>query len=676
MLHGVIRSATAALVFLVASAGVARANVRLPAIFSNGMVLQRSARVPVWGWAKPGEQVRVAVDGRTAEAQADANGRWRVALDLEDAGPGPFEMTVRGDNTLTIANVAVGEVWLAVGQSNMEWPVAGAIGGPEAVAASENPLVRQFSVAGGVSAVPLEQGSGKWAAASPQTTGKFSAVGYFFARRLNEELDVPVGVIHAGIGGSVVEAWTSAEALDTVPDLKAAKDRIWKELDDYDRRKASFVPDMKAWIAATGRADDRAADPATFAGPDVAADGWTPIKLPGEIAADGLPRTGIFWLRCEFDAPADLAGVFPITCRSRSVATVYLNGVVVGAAGLEQLTGAGLNLVLSKDRLPAGTARPGRNVLAIRVVQPATVEKVQCTLAGPWRIKLERGFEDPTEPAPVPPQLPPGGASIAAHLYQGMIHPLVPYGIRGAIWYQGEHNAARGYHYRTAFPLLITDWRKRWNQGDFPFYFCQLPGYGQKLPQPREAPWAELRESQTLTLSLPNTGQAVLLDLGESADIHPRNKQPAGERLARIALARDYGKKIPYSGPRYESLKIAGGKAVVTFTDVAGGLVALPLPATYDVETLKGRTAPLVRTSPGSEVEGFAVCGADKVWHWADATIEGHTVIVSSAAVSAPVAVRYAWADNPTCNLANDAGLLAAPFRTDDFPAVTASRKY
>lgn len=672
-----VRAVTAAvIVSVVAGAGVAQANIRLPAIFSDGMVLQRSARVPVWGWAKPDETVAVAIDGRTADTKADADGRWRATLDLENAGPGPFEMTVRGDNTLTIKNVAVGEVWLAVGQSNMEWPVAGAIGGPEAIAASANPLVRQFTVRGGVSAVPLEQGSGTWAAAAPGTTGKFSAVGYFFARKLNEELGVPIGVIHAGIGGSVAEAWTSAEALDTVPDLKAGKDRIWKEIADYERHKARFVPDLQAWITANGRADDRAADPATFTAAEVAADGWAPITVAGEIAAAGLPRTGIFWLRREFDLPADLGGVFPITCRSRSVATVYLNGVVVGQSGPEQLAGAGLNLVIKQDRLPPGTVRPGRNVLAIRVYQPATVEKFQCSLAGPWRIKLERGFDDPTTPAPALPKMPPGGAGVAAHLYQGMIHPLVPYGIRGAIWYQGEHNAVRGYQYRTAFPLLITDWRRRWGQGDFPFYFCQLPGYGAKTARPGPSPWAELRESQSLALALPNTGQAVTLDLGESDDIHPRNKRPAGERLARIALGRDYGKDIPWAGPRFESLAIEGGKAIVTFADVAGGLVALPLAATYDKETLKGRTAPLVRNSPGSELEGFAVCGADRVWHWADAKIAGATVIVTSTAVPAPTAVRYAWADNPTCNLANDAGLLAVPFRTDDFPAATAERKY
>lgn len=667
---------TAAVMVVLGTIGAARADVQLPAIFSDGMVLQRAARVPVWGWAKPDEQVALAIDGQTAETNADAAGRWRVALDLENAGPGPFDMMVRGGNTLTIKNVAVGEVWIAAGQSNMQFSVAGAIGGPEAVAASRNPLVRQFTVGGGVSAVPLEQGRGTWATAAPETTGAFSAVGYIFARRLNAELGVPVGVIHAGIGGSVVEAWTSAEALDTVPDLKAAKDRIWKELEDYDRLKVRFVPDLKAWIAATGRADDRAADPAAFAGPDGATDGWTPFTMPGEVSAAGLPRTGIFRLRREFDLPADLAGVFPITCRIRGVATVYLNGVMVGESGLDQLANSGLNLRLTKDRLPAGAARPGRNVLAIRVYQPAAGGTFQSTLAGPWSIKLERGFDDPTDPAPTPPQMPPGGAGVAAHLYQGMIHPLVPYGIRGVLWYQGEHNAARGYQYRTAFPLLIADWRHRWNQGDFPFYFCQLPGYGEKKAQPKEAPWAELRESQSLALELPNTAQAVLLDLGESADIHPRNKVPAGERLARIALARDYGKDIVYSGPRFESMKIADGKAVVAFTDIAGGLVALPLAATYDVETSKGRTAPLLRTSPGGDVQGFAVCGGDKVWHWADATIAGNTVIVTSPAVREPVAVRYAWADNPTCNLANDAGLLASPFRTDDFPAVTASRKY
>ena len=257
-----------------------------------------------------------------------------------------------------------------------------------------------------------------------------------------------------------------------------------------------------------------------------------------------------------------------------------------------------------------------------------------------------------------------------------MINPLIPFAINGAIWYQGEANAGRAHQYQTAFPLLIADWREQWGQGDFPFYFCQLANYMAKKSAPAESAWAELREAQSKTLRLPNTGQAVIIDIGESADIHPRNKKDVGERLARIALANDYGKSMPFSGPVFEALAIKENQAILSFRHAEGGLIAQPLGETYDVRSLTGETAPLARNSPNSELEGFAICGEDKVWVWADAKIQGDKVIVTSEKVPSPVAVRYAWADNPTCNLANAAGLPASPFRTDDFPLTTLGKSY
>jgi sialate O-acetylesterase len=261
-------------------------------------------------------------------------------------------------------------------------------------------------------------------------------------------------------------------------------------------------------------------------------------------------------------------------------------------------------------------------------------------------------------------------------LFNAMIHPLLPYAIKGVIWYQGEGNAVRSWQYRTAFPLLITDWRAQWKQGDLPFYFCQLASFEARQPQPGDNAWAELRDAQSAALKLPKTGQAVLIDIGEANDIHPRNKKDVGERLAKIALANDYGKDIPFSGPVYQSFKVDGGGIRLNFIHTDGGLVARPLPPTYDVQTLTGTTAPLGRNSPNSELEGFAICGDDRKWVWADAKIEGDTILVVSAEVPAPVAVRYAWAGNPTCNLYNGAGLPASPFRTDDFPATTRDEKW
>ncbi len=297
-----------------------------------------------------------------------------------------------------------------------------------------------------------------------------------------------------------------------------------------------------------------------------------------------------------------------------------------------------------------------------------TVSKVEYALAAPA----------PDKPAPQFPAAPSvSPENTATYLYNGMINPILSYAISGAIWYQGESNAGRAYQYRTAFPLMITDWRKHWGQGDFPFYFVQVANYQPKASAPGESGWAELREAQNMALKLPNTGQAVIIDAGESDDIHPRNKAIVGQRLARIALARDYGEKdLVYSGPTYKSMKVDGSKVRLSFDHIGGGLVAKELPATYLKKYLTNETATLVRNTPSSELEGFAVCGDDKKWSWADAKIDGNEVVVWSDKVPNPIAVRYGWADNPTCNLYNKGGLPASPFRTDDFPGVTINGKY
>ena len=277
------------------------------------------------------------------------------------------------------------------------------------------------------------------------------------------------------------------------------------------------------------------------------------------------------------------------------------------------------------------------------------------------------------EAAKDPKQQPrPFGTSTC--LFNGMINPLVPYAVAGAIWYQGEANAGRAVQYRTLFPAMISDWRTRWHQKDFPFYFCQLANFYAKDTNPVESAWAELREAQTMTLKLPQTGQAVLIDIGEESDIHPRNKQEVGRRLALVSLSKTYSLSREYSGPVYKSLSIVGAQAHVEFANAPEGLVAGVLPETYQPKSLAPETKPLVRNSPGSQVEGFTICGPDKKWYWADAAIQGSTVVLSSPQVSSPVAVRYAWGNNPTCNLYNKAQLPAVPFRTDDFPAITAKK--
>lgn len=669
------------------SAAAALADVKLPAIISDHMVLEKSVKVPIWGKADPGEEVTVTLDGQSVKATANADGKWAAALNLNDSAAGPFEMTVAGKNKLTLSDVVVGEVWVASGQSNMEWVVKNSLAADQEIAQSANPLLRQFLVKKNAASEEADDTEGTWVAASPGTTGGFSAVGYYFAKKLQSELKVPVGVIHSSWGGTASEAWTSVEGIDSIPDLKASREKLCAAVREYPGKKQAFIDGLGAWIKENGRDDKPAADAAAFAGADVSTEGWIPVKIPGVVAAKGLPEAGAVWLRKEVNLPEKTASHLPLSLPIDGFDSVYWNGKLIKQTSLQDFVGTGSVRISGPYDIPAGEVKQGKNILAIRLYEPVGPAKFTgdpqagpVSLAGEWLAKAELEFPalDPQKiaGAPQPPANPPGPPVVAGFLFNGMIHPILPYAISGVIWYQGESNAGRAYQYRTAFPRMIADWRKQWNQGNFPFYFCQLANFMAKKPDPGDSAWAELREAQSRALKFTNTGQAVLIDIGESGDIHPRNKKDAGERLALIALSKDYNKSIPYSGPVYDSVSIADSKAILKFKHVDGGLVAKPLPDTFVVKSQTNETAPLVRNSPASQLEGFAICGEDKKWVWADAKIDGKTVVVWSEKVPAPVAVRYAWADNPTCNLYNTAGLPASPFRTDDFPPITKDAKY
>lgn len=662
-----------------------QADVKLPAIISDHMVLEKSERVPIWGKADPGEDVVVSLAGQTVKTQAGADGKWSVTLDLKGVGPGPFEMTVQGKNKLTLADVVVGEVWVASGQSNMEWVVNNTIGAEAEIAGSANPLLRHFLVKKAAVPATLDDTQGAWVSASPETTAGFTAVGYYFGKKLQSELKSPVGIINTSWGGTPSEAWTSAEALATVPELKATSERLWAEAASYPAAKEEYLKNMGAWLKETAREDKPVQDAAAFAGADISTDGWTKVKIPGLVEAAGLPKTGAVWLRKEITMPtaADVALNLPID----GYDSIYWNGDLLAQTTYQSPAGPNGVRRGGPLNIPAAKVRAGKNVLAIRMYAPAGPAKISgepkagpMSLTGEWLAKAEYEFpaldQKAAAAAPQAPKVPMAPQNTSAFLFNGMISPILPYAISGAIWYQGESNAGRAVQYRTAFPLMIADWRKQWGQGEFPFYFCQLANFQAKSPEPGDSAWAELREAQSLTLKHPKTGQAVLIDIGEASDIHPRNKRDVGERLARIALAKDYGQSVPYSGPVYESMKVENGKARLTFSSATGGLVATPLAEKHVVKSLANETAPLVRNSPASQLEGFAICGEDKVWVWADAKIDGDDVIVWSDRVPSPVAVRYAWANNPTCNLANGAGLPASPFRTDSFPATTEGKSY
>jgi sialate O-acetylesterase len=660
---------------LAALVAPAFADVTLPAIFSEHAVLQKSAKVPVWGRAETGEKITVTLGTVKAQATAGADGKWQAVLDLSRSAPGPFSLVVQGNNTLTVSDVVVGEVWLASGQSNMEWLLKNSTNSAAEIAVSANPSLRVFNITKAEAAVPLTGYQGKWIVSSPETSSGLTAVGYYFGKNLQQALKAPVGIVHSSWGGTPIETWTSKEALDSNPELKAGAEKAETDLKTYSRRLRTYLLGYAGWQETEGRKDR------PFSGVP-SADGWQPATIPGKLG-----EAGALWLRRTVQVSPEQAGK-PVTIAlnewTRGIEQVYWNGKLVGSTSLEQ------SVKTAGDRrhtVPAAMVNAGEAVIAIRIFNAGGEIKIPSAInfgklqasAGAWEQKTEFALPALSESAkaamPASPGVEPWSWQGPSHLYNAMIHPLIPYAIKGAIWYQGESNVGRAYQYRTAFPLLIKDWRTRWGQGDFPFLFCQLANMNGKQTMPGEANWAELREAQSLTLSVPNTGQAVLIDVGDANNVHPQNKADVGARLAAIALAQTYGQAVPFSGPVYQGMKIDGGKIRLAFKQTDGGLVAKPLPATYSVDSANGATAPLVRNNSGP-LEGFAICGADRKWVWAEAKIEGTQVIVSSAQVPAPVAVRYGWANNPTCNLYNGAGFPASPFRTDDFPITSQSARY
>ncbi|WP_043589238.1 sialate O-acetylesterase [Geminisphaera colitermitum] len=672
------------------------ANVTLPSVFSEHMVLQRSKQTPVWGRATPGEKITVTLTDTTgarieSTTTATPNGYWRVNLDLSDTTRIPTNTTcqllIKADNTLVIPDVLLGEVWLASGQSNMEWLLKNTTNAAEEIARSDKPGIRFFTVKGNASLTPRADAAGKWSVATPDTTPGFSAVAWYFASQLQAGLGTPVGIINASRGGTPIEAWTSLDALKTDPEIAKITSAEIETAANFPAIKSAWLAAMKPWLAANQR-EDRPTPPdvlANYATQPVSAgtDGWTTTSLPGT-----LPSERILWIRQEINIPpADAGKTLPIEIGEIvGFDTVYFDGLPIGGRALETHEGDGrthLN-VRRQYRVPGTNATAGKHTLAIRIYAPLAEAGINAVsdftignqkLHGTWLLKTEHPFA-PLSPVaqstcPGPLKAPRRPGTVPGSLHNALIAPLVPYGLRGFIWYQGEHNASEPLRYRALFPLLINDWRTQWGNTDLSFYWCQLPNFQGKTSNPNSpVGWASLREAQAQALRLPRTGQAVLIDLGEAANIHPSDKREVGARLAALALAHDYGKNVAASGPVYDSMRIEGSSIRIQFknTDgINGGLIARPVPAEYLHASAPRRvTKALKRNSPGSQLEGFALRGDNtEKWQWADARIDGDTVVVSSLRVPRPKDVRYAWSSNPTCNLYNAAGFPAAPFRTD-----------
>lgn len=641
----------------------ARAEVRVPALVGDNMVVQQGVRVRVWGTASPGERVTVLMAGSGAEATAGADGRWQARIGPFAAG-GPHTMTIAGSNTITVRNVLVGEVWVASGQSNMEWPLRQTDGADEEAARANVPEIRMFTVARAASAEPLDDVNGQWVVASPESVPHFSAVAYYFARELHRELKVPVGIVHSSWGGTPAEAWTSRGALGANPELA-------RFVEAFDSAKANLAAAQREYEVARAAWErkHRLQDLGNrgfeqgWAGPS-AGDGWEAMKLPQLWESAGLGLDGAVWFRREVDVPAGWAGK-DLTLSLGAIDdfdVTYVNGTQVGATGAETPGSWTRPRVYT---VPGALVKSGRNVIAVRVFdnfggggfggQPVDMwlgpkdasASDRRDLSGEWAYKVELRVDPRIADSATEPVAPPGpdNPNSPTVLYNAMIAPLTPYAIRGAIWYQGESNVGRARQYRTLFPAMIADWRRAWGLGDLPFYFVQLANYLPRREAPSDSAWAELREAQLATLTTPNTGMAVAIDIGEAGDIHPRNKRDVGRRLALWALAKTYGKKIEFSGPLFQSMTVEGSRVRLRFSNAVG-----------------------LRPAGGGELAGFAIASKDRRFVWARAKIDGDSVVVWSDEVTSPVAVRYAWADNPAATLVNGAGLPASPFRTDDWP--------
>jgi sialate O-acetylesterase len=680
---------------------VCAAEVKLAGVFADHMVLQRDRPVPVWGWAEPGTEIVIQFDGQTHTTHADAAGRWRVKLAALEACAEPRDLQV---NDRLVRDVLVGEVWLCAGQSNMAMTVDGQtawlrIGGiadaKQVVRNSSNPLIRQFSVDWKTDTKPQEDCTGKWTVAGPNTTADFSATGYFFARELQRTLQIPIGFINASFGGSSVEGWTSREALanEADPEFAAQINRLIDDYENHDHLMAEYAATLSAWEAEYDRADPRVpSDDNRWAAEQIDLASWQPITLPASLTQQGCPDGGVVWLRREIEVPAEFGTAWRLDFPAcRAWYDIYLNGTNIFAATPTN----GLGSRPSRPTIVRQAARMGKNTLVIKIhaytgnagitagpfsIVPFDPKLQPVPLAGRWLSKAEKQFVPLPKSARPQPTAPVKGTlhwMPVPSQFNAMLHPLIPYAIRGAAWYQGESNVGNP-RYAKHLQILIRDWRRRWGQGDFPFYLCQLPGYGPPQVEPNESAWAACREMQNAAITLPHTGIVNLIDTCEDGDLHPLNKQVVGERLARLALAETYSRKdIVPSGPVFDTLRIDGGKAIVQFKHVDEGLTARPLPTTYrpNLRLPELPPKPIELPSHGSELQGFTICDVSQRWVNAQARIEGDEVVVWSDEVQMPVAVRYAWADHPVCNLYNQAGLPAFPFRTDRFALSSINKK-
>lgn len=628
------------------------ANVRMPLLFADGMVLQRHKPIPVWGWADAHEKIEVRFNKQIKTITADQNGKWSLKLEAEEAG-GPFELSISGKNKILITNVLVGEVWICSGQSNMEFQISKTMNSKAEIEDSNYPMIRHFGVQQDWSGSPQEDlKGGKWEISTKQNVSNFTAVGYFFAKKLYAELKIPIGIINSSWGGTCVETWTSRKAFENSAEFKTMIEDVPQV--NMDSVLGIYQKTVLENLKKVQGFDVKMDNEKQFKEPNFDDKNWPEIKVPSLWENQQIGNIdGIVWMRKTIILTAEQAQKEAVLHLSKvdDEDETYLNGIKIGTNNLWDAQRI--------YKIHTGILKVGKNVIAVRIsdysggggIYGDTADlKIDFTdsnipLAGLWKFNVVQVKID------ISPN------SYPSLLYNAMINPLIPYAFQGVLWYQGEANVTRAMQYKKAFPLMINDWRSQWNQGDFPFYFVQLSTFDEFGGNSKiGSRWAELREAQTETLKLPNTGMVVTTDIGNAKDIHPTNKQDVGKRLAAIALNNVYDKKMVYSGPIYKSQEIKGNQIILSFNFIGSGLSTAKKDAV---------------------LKGFEIAGANKVFYPAKAIIKDNKVIVISEKVSNPVAVHYGWADDDTdINLFNKEKFPASPFRTDNWEMITANEKY
>jgi sialate O-acetylesterase len=625
------------------------AQVKLPAIVRDSMILQRDAKVNIWGWASVSEKIAVKFNGKQYKTKANAAGNWKVQLPPTKAG-GPYSIEITAKNKIELKEILFGDVWFCSGQSNMVHQLnIHDVTYAKDIAEANNPQIRQFLIP----TVTNLQGpqnnlpSGYWKPAVGEDVRPFSAVAYFFAKQLFEKYKVPIGIINASWGGTPIEAWTSEEGLK---DFSLLTSTIQKNKETDSINRLNRRPFSDSVFRKTEDKGLTGAKPWYDINYNPPPGGWKNINIPGYWEDQGIKDlNGVVWYRKEIEVPANMIGKAAKVFLGRIVDAdeLYINGKRIGNTTYQYPQ--------RRYAVAAGVLKPGKNIFVIRVTNSNgkggfVPDKPYCIFAGNETIDLKGTWQYKVGEVFIPRAGFGGGGGIAAQnqpsaLYNAMAAPVINYTIKGFVWYQGESNSSRAAEYAKLQPAQIIDWRKKWQQGDIPFLFVQLPNFMDANYLPSESQWAELREAQLKSLSVANTAMAIAIDLGEWNDIHPDNKKTVGERLALAAFKNAYGENIIHSGPIYQSHTIEENKIIISFSNTGSGLI----------------------TNDGEAPAEFAIAGADKKFVWAKTKIEGNKIIVWNDGVSNPVYVRYAWADNPVNpNLYNKEGLPASPFRTDN----------